>query len=141
MKTQRLAVSPVAFAFQLASAAALALCLVQCSAEQHADVAGDENLGSVTQALERCGSKPCSSPADCTVGMPVCALTAGATCYNNAECTYKLNTSSATCPCIEHDVRLCTVSGSGAAGVQICTKVTSTQTTWAACVACPSCSP
>jgi hypothetical protein len=71
--------------------------------------------------------------------MPVCALTAGATCFNNTECTYKLNTTSATCPCIEHDVRLCTVPGSGAAGVQICTKVNTTTTTWAACVACPSC--
>jgi hypothetical protein len=71
--------------------------------------------------------------------MPVCALSSGATCFNNTECTYKLNTISSSCPCIEHDVRLCTVSGSGAAGVQICTKVTSTSTTWAACVACPGC--
>jgi hypothetical protein len=71
--------------------------------------------------------------------MPVCALSSGATCYNNTECTYKLNTTSLTCPCIEHDVRLCTVPGSGAAGVQICTKVSSTATTWAACIACPSC--
>ena len=115
--------------FAVLLAAPLFLCLTQCSASPPPS--------SVT--AEHCGSKTCSAQADCTVGMPVCALTAGATCYNNAECTYKLNTSSATCPCIEHDVRLCTVSGSGAAGVQICTKVNTTTTTWAACVACPSC--
>jgi hypothetical protein len=73
--------------------------------------------------------------------MPVCALTSGATCYNGTECTYKLNTASATCACIEHDVRLCTVAGSGAPGVQICTKVTSTATTWAACTTTPACTP
>jgi hypothetical protein len=72
-------------------------------------------------------------------GMPVCALSSGATCYGGTECTYKLNTTSPGCPCIQHDVRLCTVSGTGAAGVQICTKVTSTATTWAACEPCPSC--
>ena len=139
MKKHRFAMGAVVLAFRLAGTAALALCLVQCSAEQASDVAGDENLGSVSQALERCGNKPCSSPADCSGGVPACALIAGNTCFNNTECTYKLNTSSATCPCIEHDVRLCTVSGSGAAGVQICTKVNTTTTTWAACVACPSC--
>jgi hypothetical protein len=110
-------------------AAPLFLCLSQCSASPPPPSA----------SAERCGGKGCTGPSDCLSGMPVCAMTAGATCYNNAECTYKLNTSSVTCPCIEHDVRLCTVSGSGAAGVQICTKVNTTTTTWAACEACPSC--
>jgi hypothetical protein len=82
------------------TAAAFTLCLVQCSAEQPGDTADEPNLGSVSQALEHCGNKACSSQIDCTVSMPVCALTAGATCYNNAECTYKLNTGS-SCPCIE----------------------------------------
>jgi hypothetical protein len=78
----------------LGTTAALTLCLVQCSAEQPGDTADEPNLGSVSQALERCGNKPCSAPADCTGSMPVCALTAGATCFNNTECTYKLNTGS-----------------------------------------------
>ena len=129
----------IRFMLPVGTAAAFTLCLVQCSAEQPGDTADEPTLGSVSQALERCGNKTCSSPADCSVSRPVCALTAGATCYNNTECTYQLNTTSATGPCIEHDVRLCTVSGSGAAGVQICTKVNTTTTTWAACVACPSC--
>jgi hypothetical protein len=126
---------------QLCAAAAFTLCLVQCSAEQPVDTADEPNLGSVSQALERCGNKACTSQADCAGSMPTCALTAGATCYNNAECTYKLNTGSVTCPCIEHDVRLCTLSGSGAAGVQICTKVNTTTTTWAACTTTPACGP
>jgi hypothetical protein len=121
--------SPKRQLFTLLFAVPLFLCLSQCAAAPSPAALG----------AERCGSKPCSSPADCSVGMPVCALTAGATCYNGTECTYKLNTSSVTCPCIEHAVRLCTVPGSGAAGVQICTKVNTTTTTWAACVACPSC--
>jgi hypothetical protein len=114
--------------FAVLLAAPLFLSLTQCSASPPPSA-----------LAARCGNKPCSSPVDCTVGMPTCALTAGATCYNNTECTYKLNTGSSSCPCIQHDVRLCTVPGSGAAGVQICTKVTSTSTTWAACIACPSC--
>ena len=126
---------------QLGAAAAFTLCLVQCSAEQPGDTADEPNLGSVSQALARCGNKPCSAQADCTVGMPTCALTAGATCYNNAECTYKLNTGSSSCPCIQHDVRLCTVPGSGAPGVQICTKLTSASTKWADCTTTPACSP
>lgn|GEM_PF-4029589 len=115
--------------FTLLFAAPLFLCLSQCAAAPAP--------GAVT--AEHCGGKPCTAPADCLSGMPVCALSSGSTCFNNTECIYKLNTGSSSCPCIEHDVRLCTVSGSGAAGVQICTKVTSTMTTWAACVACPSC--
>jgi hypothetical protein len=115
--------------FTLLLAAPLFLCLSQCSASPPPPAV----------ATEHCGGKACAAGVDCLTGMPVCALTSGATCYNSIECTYKLNTTSLTCPCIEHDVRLCTVSGSGAAGVQICTKVSSTATTWAACVACPSC--
>jgi hypothetical protein len=141
MKKHRFAMGAVVLAFRLTSTAALALCLVQCSAEQPTDVAGDENLGSVSQALERCGNKACSSPVDCTVGMPACALTAGAKCFNGTECTYKLDTGSSTCPCIEHDVRLCTVAGSGAAGVQICRKLATAWTTWDPCTTTPVCTP
>jgi hypothetical protein len=126
---------------QLGAAAAFTLCLVQCSAEQPGDTADEPNLGSVSQALEQCGGKTCTAPADCLSGMPVCALSSGATCYGGTECTYKLNTTSPGCPCIQHDVRLCTIAGSGAPGVQICTKVTSTATTWAACTTTPACTP
>jgi hypothetical protein len=73
--------------------------------------------------------------------MPACALTAGAKCFNGTECTYKLDTASTTCPCIEHDVRLCTVPGSGAAGVQICIKLAVASTKWDTCQVCPSCTP
>jgi hypothetical protein len=93
----------------------------------------------VSSGNEPCGGKTCAGPTDCLIGMPVCALSSGATCFNGTECTYKLNTGSSSCPCIEHDVRLCTVSGTGAAGTQICTKVSSTATTWATCAPCPSC--
>ena len=140
MKKHRFAMGAVVLAFRLASTAALALCLVQCSAEQPADVAGDENLGSVSQALERCGNKPCSSQAQCTVLMPACALSAGAKCFNGTECTYKLDTGSTTCPCIEHDVRLCTLSGT-TPGVQICRKIATASTKWDDCEACPNCTP
>ena len=121
--------SPTRQFFTLLLAAPFFLSLSQCSASPP-----PPSLGA-----ERCGGKACAAGVDCLSGMPVCALTSGATCFNNTECTYKLNTASSSCPCIEHAVRLCTVSGSGAAGVQICTKVTSTMTTWAACEACPSC--
>jgi hypothetical protein len=121
--------SPKRQFFTLLVAAPLFLCLSQCSASPPPSALG----------AERCGNKACATTGDCTVGMPVCALSSGATCYNGTECTYKLNTISPGCPCIEHDVRLCTVPGSGAAGVQICTKVNTTTTTWAACIACPSC--
>jgi hypothetical protein len=124
---------------QLGAAAAFTLCLVQCSAEQPGDTADGPNLGSVSQAVEQCGAKGCTGPSDCLSNMPVCALAAGATCFNGTECTYKLNTGSSLCPCIEHDVRLCTVPGSGAAGVSICRSVTSTSTTWDSCAPCPSC--
>jgi hypothetical protein len=140
MSTYQFVARAIRFMLPVGTAAAFTLCLVQCSAEQPGDTADEPNLGSVSQALEHCGGKACTAPADCLSGMPVCALSSGSTCFNNAECIYKLNTGSSSCPCIEHDVRLCTVSG-GAAGVQICTKVTSTMTTWAACTATPACTP
>jgi hypothetical protein len=121
--------SPKRQFFTLIFAAPLFLCLTRCSAAPPP----------AAVSAETCGGKACAASGDCLVGMPVCALTSGATCFNNSECTYKLNTASSSCPCIEHAVRLCTVSGSGAAGVQICTKVTSTMTTWATCEPCPSC--
>jgi hypothetical protein len=94
----------------------------------------------VASGTEHCGGKVCTGSSDCLIGMPVCALSAGATCFGGTECTYKLNTGSSSCPCIEHEARLCTVAGTGAAGNQICTKVTASSTTWSTCAPCPSCS-
>lgn len=87
---------------------------------------------------EHCGGVVCASTNDCTVNIPVCAQSSSATCLNTSprECAWKLNIS-ASCPCLEHDVRLCDYSGSP--GVQICTKSSSTSTYWAACIACPTC--
>lgn len=110
--------------------APLFLSLTQCAAAPPVVSAG----------TEPCGGKHCSAPIDCLSAMPVCALSAGATCYGLTECTYKLNTASSSCPCIEHTARLCTVPGTGAAGNQICTRVTASSTTWSTCAACPSCS-
>lgn len=141
MSKHRFVVRPIAFALRFSAVAAFTLCLVQCSAEQGGDSGSEPELGSVSQALIHCGGKFCSGSSDCLIGMPACALAAGATCFGGYECTYKLNTGSSLCPCIENDVRLCTISGSGAAGVQICTKVTSTATTWAACTTTPACTP
>jgi hypothetical protein len=116
--------------FTLLFVAPFFLSLTQCAASPPVVSAG----------TEPCGAKTCEGPTDCLSGMPVCALVAGATCYGGHECTYKLNTGSSSCPCIEHAVRLCTVAGTGAAGTQICTKVSSSATTWATCAPCPSCS-
>jgi hypothetical protein len=107
----------------------LFLCLSQCSASPPHPSA----------TAKQCGGKGCTGPSDCLSGMPVCALAAGATCFNGAECTYQLNTGSSSCPCIEHDVRLCTVPGSGAPGVAICNALTSASTTWGNCEVCSDC--
>lgn len=73
--------------------------------------------------------------------MPACALSAGMACLQGPprECVWRLNTSSTSCPCMEHDVRLCDLSGSP--GVQICMKASSTATYWGTCESCPSCTP
>ncbi len=143
MKNYGSAVGAMVFGLRLASCAALALCLVQCSAEQPADVAAEENLGSVSQALEHCGGVACTGLPDCTASPPVCVNPATIACPTVVpptprECVYSLKIS-ASCPCLEHDVRLCTISGSP--GVQICNKVTSTTTAWGSCQTTPACTP
>jgi uncharacterized membrane protein len=140
MKKHRFGTRPATFVVRLASAAALTLCLAQCSSEQPPDA--DENLGSISSALEHCGGVTCAGSSDCLSNMPVCASTTGVVCTAGPprECIYKLNTGSSSCPCLEHDVRLCTVSG-GAAGVQICTRSSSTATFWSTCQTTPACSP
>lgn len=130
-------------ALRLGATAAVTLCLVQCSGEQGGDSAGEpEELGSVSLALETCGGRNCQGNADCRVNVPVCGVSNTATCLIDTprECVWKLDTSNSNCRCIEHDVRLCTLSGGGA-GVQICTKTSSTSAEWAACTATPACSP
>src|SRR3954470_18157921 len=69
---------------------------------------------------EHCGGVACSSSYDCQAAAPACALAAGTGCLQGPprECVWRLNTSSNSCPCMEHDVRLCDLSGSP--GVQIC---------------------
>lgn len=104
---------------------------------------GDENLGSVSQALEHCGGIACTGLPDCTAVTPVCANPTTIACPTVVpptprECVYSLKIS-ASCPCLEHDVRLCTISGSP--GVQICNKVTSTTTAWGSCQTTPACTP
>jgi hypothetical protein len=111
-------------------AAPLFLCLSQCSAASPRPLSA---------SVKQCGGKGCTGPSDCLTGMPVCALAVGATCFNGAECTYKLNTGSTSCPCIQHDVRLCMVPGSGAPGVQICIAANSEATSWGNCEACSNC--
>jgi hypothetical protein len=132
----------VVFAVRLGDTAALTLCLVQCSAEQPGDGVAEPELGSVSQALETCGGRACGSNADCKIGNPVCSVQSTSYCLLDAprQCAWKLDTSNANCHCVEHDVRLCTLSG-GAAGVQICTKTSSTAADWAACTATPACTP
>jgi hypothetical protein len=91
---------------------------------------------------EHCGGVTCTGNSDCTVNVPLCAQSTSATCLVGPprECAWKLAISS-SCPCMEHDVRLCTV-GASTPGVQICTaNGARTATYWAACVACPSCTP
>jgi hypothetical protein len=89
---------------------------------------------------EHCGGVACSGIVDCQAVAPVCASATGIVCTVGPprECIYKLNTGSSSCPCLEHDVRLCTASG-GVPGVQICTKASASSTYWAACIACPTC--
>lgn len=90
-------------------------------------------------SAEHCGGIACTSLANCTAHPPVCANLATISCPTQAprECVYSLKIS-ASCPCLEHDVRLCDFGGSP--GVQICTASGST-TAWADCIACPSCTP
>jgi hypothetical protein len=130
-----------AFTVRLLASSILGLCLLHCSAEQPQD-AKESDLGSIASALEHCGGISCSGTSQCQTAMPLCAIATSPTCLPDAprECAYKLNISS-SCPCLEHDVRLCTLSGGGA-GVQICTaNAQRTATSWATCTATPACSP
>jgi hypothetical protein len=143
MKKHRFVPSPVAFVLRL-GAAALALCLVQCSAEQPPDSTGEQDLGSISQATgtEHCGGISCTGVTECQTNLPLCASAASATCLTTAprECAWKLNISAA-CPCMEHDVRLCLVGGT-TPGVQVCTaNGARTATFWGTCATTPTCTP
>lgn len=144
MSKHRFVVRSFVFALRLGAAAAVTLCLVQCSAEEGADSANaPEELGSVSQALEACGGRACAANGDCKTNNPVCSVQSTSVCLPDAprECVWKLDTANSLCRCIEHDVRLCTTSG-GVAGVQICTSnVAHTGADWATCTATPACSP
>lgn len=140
MNKQGFAAASVTFVFRVLLAGALAVSLSQCGAER-SDV-GTENIGSVSAALEHCGGVTCSGGADCQANLPLCAQLSSATCLNTSprECAWKLAISS-SCPCMEHDVRLCT-QNNGSPGVQICTaNAPRTGTFWESCITCPSCSP
>jgi hypothetical protein len=131
----------VTFTLRLLCSSALALSLLHCSAEQTQD-ANESGLGSISSALEHCGGISCTGTSQCASNMPLCAISTSSTCLPDAprECAYKLNIS-ATCPCLEHDVRLCTLGGGGN-GVQICTaNAGRTATYWAACTTTPACTP
>lgn len=96
----------------------------------------------VTVSSEHCGGVACTGTAQCQSNVPLCADPLSATCLNTSprECTWKAKIN-ASCPCMEHNVRLCTASG-GVPGVQICTaNAARTYTYWAACVPCPNCTP
>jgi hypothetical protein len=125
---------------QLGMGAVLALCLVQCSAEDEA-IDGPEPLASLHQAVAACGSVACTTVNDCTSGAnwPLCAKPLSAVCHSvSHECTYQIKNDT-SCPCLERDVRLCNVSPT-VPGVQICTaNAGRTATFWGTCTACASC--
>jgi hypothetical protein len=79
---------------------------------------------------------PCAATGDCrAVGVvPVCANVQTAFCNTSAtpdECSYALRNTGG-CPCIEGDVRECTMSN-GKSGISDCVAVTATTTQWGAC--------
>lgn len=144
MSQYRFVASASVFVLRLAGAAALTLTLVHCSAEQSptdTTETRDGPIASVTQALEHCAGVACAGTADCAANMPACALSAGTGCTQGPprECVWRLNTSSTSCPCMEHDVRLC--DNSGSPGVEICMKDSATATHWGACQTTPACTP
>lgn len=105
--------------------------LVNCSAGTPAAV-----------STEHCGGVACAGNADCWVNPPLCSAPNSGVCLTTSprECAWSL-AISATCLCMEHDVRLCTASG-GVPGVQICTaNKPHTGTFWASCIPCPNCTP
>lgn len=110
--------------------AVLLLLLANCSA------------GTPAVVTEHCGGVACTGNADCNLSPPLCAATNSGVCLMTSprECAWSLAITS-SCLCLEHDVRLCTASG-GVPGVQICTaNKAHTGTYWAACIACPNCTP
>jgi hypothetical protein len=115
----------------LVAATLLSLCLVQCKSSP--SVVGTEH----------CGGYTCTTNSNCMSGsvVPLCGDAVTASCQSVVhECVWKIKIDS-NCPCIERDVRLCTLSGGGA-GVQICTaNAGRTATSWATCTATPACSP
>jgi hypothetical protein len=137
MKNPSWAAGSVSFAFRALLGGTLVLSLSQCGVEQ--GEAG-ENIGTVAQALEHCGGVACTGVIDCQTNIPLCAQATSATCLTGPpkECVWKLAISS-SCPCMEHDVRLCTQTN-GSPGVQICTaNAPRTGTYWNTCIACPGC--
>ena len=132
---------------RLVGSAALLLCLVQCSAEQSSGEAGEENLGSVSQAVityPHCGGIACMSSSTCqtVANLPLGADPFSATCHATShECVWKLKTTDPNFPCLEHDVRHCNINPT-TGGVQICTaNGARTATSWGACQATPVCNP
>jgi hypothetical protein len=139
-------VSVVTSVLKLGMGAALALCLVQCGAEQDSDQGTPEPIASLESAVitnPRCGSVACSNLNDCTslANWPLCAKTASAVCHSvSHECTYQIKNDVA-CQCLERDVRHCNINAT-TGGVQICVaNAGRTATFWDTCQATPVCVP
>lgn len=108
MKGRQASVRRLAFAVRLGALLLGTLSLPQCSAPEAID--GDEShLGSATSYLEHCGGVACTGNADCQLNPPLCAATNSGVCLMTTprECAWSL-AISATCLCLEHDIRLCT---------------------------------
>jgi hypothetical protein len=116
--------------FMLVLACPILLCITQCKS-------------SGALSAEHCGGITCTSNSNCGAGavLPLCAEPLSSNCHSvTHECVWKIKIDPA-CACIEHDVRLCTVSGGGT-GVQICTANPGrTATAWATCQTTPACTP
>jgi len=105
----------------------LLLCLTQCGTKP-------------SISSEHCGGTACTVNSNCAqpTVLPLCGDSLTASCQSAVhECVWKIKIDS-NCVCIEHDVRLCTVSGNP--GVQICTaNGARTNTSWATCQTTPTC--
>lgn len=112
------------------------LCLTHCSsAEEISPEADTDTLGSVQQAAVPylyCTSTPtCVSVAN----LPFCADTSSFCNLHFHECMYRIK-NDVNCPCIERDVRACTLPGGGS-GIQNCVVDSpKTHTWWNDCHAC-----
>ncbi len=106
----------------------LSLCLAQCGAQKAPPVAAPSAVPAIS----------CSSTATCTsvANLPFCADLYTSFCnltFN--ECMYRIKNST-NCPCIERDVRTCTLPGGGT-GIQNCVVDNpKTHTWWNECHAC-----